>query len=103
MRVGAIQMNAGADPGRNLETADRLVRAAAEQGATLVVLPEKWSVLGTPEDLRAGAQTLDGPAIRWVAGHRGRARPRPARRLDLRGHRGRPPRRQHQRARRPRR
>ncbi|HET9105247.1 MAG TPA: carbon-nitrogen hydrolase family protein [Solirubrobacteraceae bacterium] len=66
MRVGAIQMNAGADPGRNLETAERLVRAAAGQGASFIVLPEKWSVLGTAEDLRAGAQALDGPAISWA-------------------------------------
>ena len=66
MRAGAIQMNAGADPGRNLETADRLVRAAAAQGATLIVMPEKWTVLGTAADLRAGAQPLDGPAISWA-------------------------------------
>ena len=66
MRAGAIQMNAGADPGRNLETADRLVRAAAAQGATLIVLPEKWSVLGTADDLRAGAQPLSGAAISWA-------------------------------------
>ena len=66
MRVGAIQMNAGADPARNLETADRLVRDAAGHGAQLVVLPEKWTVLGTASDLRAGAQTLEGPAISWA-------------------------------------
>ena len=59
-------MNAGADPARNLERADQLVRAAAGQGAELVVLPEKWTVLGTGADLRAGAQPLDGPAISWA-------------------------------------
>jgi len=66
MRVGAIQMNAGADPARNLERADQLVRDAAGQGAELIVLPEKWTVLGTRSDLLAGAQTLDGPAIGWA-------------------------------------
>ena len=66
MRVGAIQLNATDDTDRNLEHADRLVRAAAAQGAELVVLPEKWSVLGRRQDLRAGAQTLDGPAIAWA-------------------------------------
>jgi predicted amidohydrolase len=32
------------------------------------VLPEKWSVLGRGEDLRAGAQPLDGPAVTWARG-----------------------------------
>lgn len=66
MRVGAIQLNASDDTARNLAQADRLVRDAAGQGARLVVLPEKWSVLGTRKHLRAGAQTLDGPAISWA-------------------------------------
>jgi predicted amidohydrolase len=30
------------------------------------VLPEKWSVIGSPDDLRAGAEPLDGPAITWA-------------------------------------
>ncbi len=68
MRVGAIQMNAGSEPARNLETADRLVRDAAGRGAELIVLPEKWTVLGTRADLRAGGQALDGPAIGWARG-----------------------------------
>jgi predicted amidohydrolase len=66
VRAGAIQLNAGEDADRNLETADRLVRRAASGGAELVVLPEKWSVLGTREQMLAGAQTLDGPAISWA-------------------------------------
>jgi deaminated glutathione amidase len=66
MRAAAIQMNSTADRDRNLATADRLVRAAAADGAALVVLPEKWSVLGTSEQLAAGAEPLDGPAISWA-------------------------------------
>jgi predicted amidohydrolase len=66
MRAGAIQLNATDDVDRNLETADRLVRQAAGLGAELVVLPEMWTVIGTREHLRAGAQTLDGPAIQWA-------------------------------------
>jgi predicted amidohydrolase len=66
LRVGAIQLNASDDTARNLAQADRLVRDAAGRGARLVVLPEKWSVLGTRKHLRAGAQTLDGPAISWA-------------------------------------
>jgi predicted amidohydrolase len=66
MRAGAIQLNATDDVDRNLETADRLVRQAAGLGAELVVLPETWTVIGTRDHLRAGAQTLDGPAMEWA-------------------------------------
>jgi predicted amidohydrolase len=55
MRAAAIQLNSTGDLGRNLATADRLVRAAAADGARLVVLPEKWPALGTRDDLLAGA------------------------------------------------
>src|SRR6185312_16986453 len=58
--------NSGVDVEANIATADRLVRAAAAEGARLVVLPEKWTVMGSPADLRAGAQTLDGTAIAWA-------------------------------------
>lgn len=66
MRAAAIQLNATHDVDRNLERADRLVRDAAARGAQLVALPEKWTVLGTHEDMVAGAQTLDGPAVTWA-------------------------------------
>ncbi len=66
MRAAAVQLNSTADTERNLERADRLTRAAAADGAQLVVLPEKWSVLGTGDALRAGAEPLDGPAITWA-------------------------------------
>ncbi len=66
MRAAAIQLTATPDVAANLASADRLVRAAAADGASLVVLPEKWSVLGPGEALRAGAQPLDGEAIGWA-------------------------------------
>jgi predicted amidohydrolase len=66
LKVAAIQLNSTADTAANMATADRLTRAAAADGARLIVLPEKWTVLGRDEDLRAGAQTLDGPAIAWA-------------------------------------
>src|SRR4051812_12619292 len=66
MRAAAVQLTSTADFDANLERADRLTRAAAADGAQLVVLPEKWSALGTSEALLAGAQALDGPAITWA-------------------------------------
>jgi deaminated glutathione amidase len=68
MRAAAVQLSSTPDRDRNLEAADRLVRAAASAGAELVVLPEKWPVLGTPEQTAAGAEPLDGTALRWARG-----------------------------------
>lgn len=68
MRIAAVQLNSTADKARNLATAERLVRDAAADGAELIGLPEKWTVLGSPEDLRANAEPLDGPALTAVAG-----------------------------------
>jgi deaminated glutathione amidase len=66
MKAAAVQLNSGADVEANIVAADEQVRAAAAAGATLIVLPEKWTVMGTPEDLRAGAQPLDASAISWA-------------------------------------
>ena len=66
MRVAAVQLNSSADPAANLLVADRLTRAAAKDGATLIVLPEKWTAIGSDDQLLAAAQTLDGPAIQWA-------------------------------------
>jgi deaminated glutathione amidase len=66
MRAAAVQLNSGADQAANLAVADRLTRAAAAEGAQLIVLPEKWTAIGSEQELRASAQTLDGPAIGWA-------------------------------------
>jgi predicted amidohydrolase len=66
LRVAAVQLNSTADMAANLAVADRLTRAAAADGAQLIVLPEKWTSMGEDEQLRAAAQTLDGPAVRWA-------------------------------------
>jgi len=63
MRAAAVQLNSTSDHDRNLEVAERLVRAAAADGADLIVLPEKWTVLGSPEAIRGAAEPLDGPAL----------------------------------------
>jgi predicted amidohydrolase len=66
LRVAAVQLSSTADPAANLAVADRLTRAAAADGASLIVLPEKWTAMGSDEQLRAAAQTLDGPAMQWA-------------------------------------
>jgi predicted amidohydrolase len=66
MRAAAVQLSSTPDRDRNLDAADRLTREAAARGAELVVLPEKWPVLGTPDETAAGAEPLDGPALTWA-------------------------------------
>jgi predicted amidohydrolase len=66
MRAAAVQLNSNEDKARNLEIAERLIRRAASEGAELVALPEKFSVLGAPEQLIAGAEPLDGPTLSWA-------------------------------------
>ena len=58
LRTAAIQMNSNADKARNIVAAARLVAGAAADGAELVVLPEKWNVLGAPGELENGAEEL---------------------------------------------
>jgi predicted amidohydrolase len=66
VRAAAVQLNSTEDTEGNLVTADRLVREGAALGAELIVLPEKWSVLGTAEQMAAGAEPLDGRSIGWA-------------------------------------
>jgi predicted amidohydrolase len=66
MRTAAVQLNSTDDKERNMATADRLVREAAADGADLIVLPEKFNVLGEHDDYVAGAEPLDGPTISWA-------------------------------------
>jgi predicted amidohydrolase len=66
LRVAAVQLNSSADSAANLAAADRLTRAAAADGARLIVLPEKWTAIGSDEQLHAAAETLEGPAIGWA-------------------------------------
>ncbi len=63
MRVAAVQLNSTGDKARNLASGERLVRAAAADGAELVGLPEKWNLLAAGEEMAAGAEPLDGPSL----------------------------------------
>ena len=65
MRVAAIQTTAGPDRHANLDGAGVLVDEAAAAGAVLVVLPEYFSVAGSPAHLREHAEALDGPTVAW--------------------------------------
>jgi deaminated glutathione amidase len=66
VKVAAVQLNSTADQVANMAHADRLTRAAAADGAKLIVLPEKWTAMGSEQDLRAGAESLEGAAVGWA-------------------------------------
>src|SRR3954452_5082075 len=66
MRAAAVQLNSNEDKDRNLAAANELTRAAAADGAQLMVLPEKFNVLGTHEHYEQGAESLEGETITWA-------------------------------------
>lgn len=60
MRVAAVQLASDTDVEANLERAAIGVDEAVRRGAELVVLPEKWNLIGEANDYRRGAEPLDG-------------------------------------------
>jgi nitrilase len=69
MRVGAIQMNSGADVDANLATADRLLAAAAADDCQLAVLPENFALMPLKGRDKAahGEQPGEGPIQSFLA------------------------------------
>jgi predicted amidohydrolase len=72
MRVAAIQTTAGPEREGNLDAAAELVEEAVRAGAELVVLPEYFSVAGSPDFLRRHAESLAGPTVSWASRQAGR-------------------------------
>lgn len=68
LRIAAIQMVSGSRVAGNLSTAARLIAEAAEQGATLVVLPENFALMPNSEGDRRQAAERDseGPIQEWL-------------------------------------
>jgi predicted amidohydrolase len=69
MRIAAIQMSSGAGVDANLETAGRLLAAAADEGCTLAVLPENFALMPVRgRDKTAVAERPgDGPIQSFLA------------------------------------
>lgn len=68
-KVAAIQMVSMPDPSVNRQVAARLVRAAAQSGAKLLLLPEYWPVLGRHETdkLAFAEQAGSGPLQEFMS------------------------------------
>jgi predicted amidohydrolase len=74
IRVACVQMTSRRDKAANLQRAEALVARAASTGADVVVLPERWNLIGGAEDYHAGAEPLEGgPSVeamaRWARTH----------------------------------
>jgi nitrilase len=69
LRVAGVQMVSAAHVAPNLETAERLIAAAAAQGARLVALPEYFCLLGRHDTDKVEAREPedDGPIQRFLA------------------------------------
>jgi predicted amidohydrolase len=68
IRVACVQMTSRQDKAANLERAEALVARAASTGADVVVLPEKWNLIGTADDYRAAAEELEtGESVEAMA------------------------------------
>lgn len=65
--AAAIQTCAGPDKEANFRTAERLVRAAAAQGAALVVLPEVFFWRGERGAEHDAAESIPGPTTQRLA------------------------------------
>src|SRR3954451_16231365 len=66
MRAAAVQLQDTTETDRNLASAERLTRAAAADGAELVVLPGRLDIRGGTPDYLAGAEPLDGRPVTWA-------------------------------------
>ena len=65
--AAAIQMTAGSEKPVNLERAERLVRAAAAHGATLIALPETFNWRGKRGLEASIAETIGGESVALMA------------------------------------
>src|SRR4029450_12536007 len=65
--AAVVQMASGQDRDANLEHAATLVRAAAQRGARLVVLPEVFAWRGPRTEEQAHAETVPGQAVDAMA------------------------------------
>jgi predicted amidohydrolase len=74
LRAACVQICSSASKADNLERMEPLVARAAATGADVVLLPEKWNGIGSPEVLHEVAEPLEGGETveamsRWAREH----------------------------------
>jgi predicted amidohydrolase len=63
LRVACVQLASTADTDANLSRAAIGVAEAAARGARVVLLPEKWNLIGEADEVLAGAESIDGRTV----------------------------------------
>ncbi len=66
LEIAVVQMSSSEDKHANWAAAERLVRQAADFGATFVVLPEYFNCLGDRRVMLEEAEPLDGPTAKFL-------------------------------------
>ena len=75
VRVAALQMVSGPDVAANLATAERLIGEAAAQGASVVLLPEYFCIMGNRDTDKVDVREAPGGPIQtFLAGSAARHR-----------------------------
>jgi deaminated glutathione amidase len=67
LTVAAVQLSSGSDTSGNVETAERLVEEAADQGARYVLLPEYFNYHGPFSGYVGAAEPVPGPTTTRMA------------------------------------
>jgi len=67
LSVAAVQLASGSDIARNVDEAERLVNAAADQGAQYVQLPEYFNFLGPFSGFEGAAESIPGATTNRMA------------------------------------
>lgn len=65
--VAAVQLSSGSDTARNVDGAENLINAAADQGARYVQVPEYFNFLGPFSGFEGAAETIPGPTTTRMA------------------------------------
>ena len=63
MNIAALQMVSTPDVLENIETARGLIQQAVGQGATMILLPEYWAIMGMKEQDKVACAELPGTGI----------------------------------------
>ncbi len=67
IRIAAVQMCSVPDRAVNLDAAERFIDQAASEGALFICLPENFSLLGSPDQKVAEAESADGgPTLEFL-------------------------------------
>ncbi|SHO49803.1 carbon-nitrogen hydrolase family protein [Desulfopila aestuarii] len=63
MKIGLVQTNIQNDTSKNLAFVEKSIDKLADQGADLITLPETFAFLGSDQEMKDHAESIDGPTL----------------------------------------